>query len=98
MYYYGASPTMTGYPPTGNGTALVTLTPEVVGIMPEANRRELAQRLPIASFKRRCTRRVTSSQTASSSIPGETHSRVASAVMMWTMMETMIRTRCPPDR
>ena len=51
MYYYGASPTMTGYPPTGNGTALVTLTPEVVGIMPEANRRELAQRLPIASFK-----------------------------------------------
>ena len=50
MYYYGASPDMTGTPPTGNGTAPVTLTPEVVGIMPEANRRELSQRMPVASF------------------------------------------------
>ena len=50
MYYYGATPNMTGNPPTGNGTVPVTLTPEVVGIMPEANRRELSQRMPVASF------------------------------------------------
>lgn len=50
MYFYGASPNMTGLPPTGNGTDPVTLTPEVVGIMPEANRRELSQRMPVASF------------------------------------------------
>jgi len=53
MYFYGASPNMTGTPPTGNGTAPVTLTPEVVGIMPEANRRELSQRMPVASFTAR---------------------------------------------